>query len=138
MKFLNLLLIVVFSIPVYGQSRIGFAYDAAGNRIKREIVVNKSNAPEKGSQNAETFYDTLGEKTVRLTHKQSGLIIIDIMNYEPNDEGLIDVYTVDGLRVYYHQIDGEEITVDLSGKDSGLYILRVILNGNSSSWSIKI
>lgn len=138
MKCLILLTFLACAISVSAQSRIAFAYDAAGNRVKREIVVNRNNAPEKSSMESESYYDTLGKKAVRITHKQPGIIVVDIINYESGDTGLVDVYTVDGLRVFFQQISGEETIVDLSNKDSSLYILRVALNGNSTSWHIKI
>jgi len=41
MKYLYLiiLLLSVGSLPLMGQGRVRFAYDAAGNRVRRELVV---------------------------------------------------------------------------------------------------
>lgn len=49
MKYLYLiilLLLTVSSLPLMGQGRVRFAYDAAGNRVRRELVVGSKKPKE--------------------------------------------------------------------------------------------
>ena len=58
-------LVFAIVLSVHGQTMVSFAYDAAGNRVKREIVLSRSMpsaAPEDNYEN--TFFDTLGKRTV--------------------------------------------------------------------------
>lgn len=53
---------------VFAQSKIGYAYDMAGNRIKREIVMSASQAmAKKQSFESQNFYsERLREHSVKI------------------------------------------------------------------------
>ena len=54
-------LLLYFSFPVLGQERIGFAYDSAGNRVKREVGLSRSMSADVSVDNGRnSFFDTLG------------------------------------------------------------------------------
>ncbi len=118
--------------------KIGFAYDATGNRIKREIVVSRDlKKSNKTAENDASFYDTLENKTIRITRTSSNTIVVSILNFDSKDVGFVDLCSINGMRVYLQNLPASEINIDMGSLPSGLYILRVRINDNSTTWKIS-
>lgn len=68
MKRLYLLIIPILYIwiPVHSKT-VHFSYDEAGNRIKREIIISKSNMPKKSTADVGRIEDDLCDKKVSIT-----------------------------------------------------------------------
>ena len=69
MKKLLFFFLVSAAFPAYAQQKLAYAYDAAGNRISRTIVLppqGVKSARGNNSQYQSAFYDTLGEKQLKL------------------------------------------------------------------------
>lgn len=117
--------------------KIAFAYDAAGNRIKRELVITQKNmAPGKTAGVYENYYDSIGEKSVTLTSDGSGIVQISINVFNENDTGHAYVYSLGGLNVLDREIIGSLTSIDLSSSPKGVYILTVRINENQTTWKI--
>lgn len=117
--------------------KIAFAYDAAGNRIKREFVIDQLNkAPGNTSGVNENFYDSIGEKSVTLTTNPTGIIILNIPDFTEEDKGYVAVYSLEGINILEKEIEECVISLDLSESPKGIYILYVRINENQTSWKI--
>lgn len=117
--------------------KIAFAYDEAGNRIKRELVLTqKSNAPGHSAGVNTNFYDSIGDKSVTLSSDGSGNILISISDFDVEDMGRIIVYTLSGIHVLDQNITDSAVSIDLSSNPSGVYVLSVIVNENQTTWKI--
>lgn len=129
---------IIGTILSSAAQKIGFAYDAVGNRIKREIVVSRD--LKKNSRTAEndaSFYDTLENKTIRITRTSSNTIVVSILNFDSKDAGFVDLCSINGMRVYLQNLPASEININMGSMPSGLYILRVQINDNSTTWKIS-
>lgn len=124
-------------LSVCGQDRVSFAYDAAGNRVKREMVLSRS-MPSDARDEAEnnTFYDSLGQRTVKLAGTSAGILKIEIIGYEPSDNAFAEVYSLSGIMLLSQAVKDATAELDISGKPSGTYILNVTVNGQQTSWKI--
>lgn len=135
-KFIFLFIVLV-NTPMYMMGRIAFAYDEAGNRIKRELVITPKNiAPGNSAGVNENFYDSIGDKSVTLTSDGSGIVHISINNFIGNDLGYISVYSISGIIIMKQVIEESHVHIDLSSCSNGVYILSVIINKNQTTWKI--
>ena len=135
-KFVFLFVVSVFA-PMNMMGRISFAYDAAGNRIKRELVITQKNiAPGKTAGVEENFYDLIGEKNVTFTSDASGIVQISISDFNDKDTGHVSVYSINGLSVLEREIIECRMNIDLSSSPQGIYILCVRINESQTTWKI--
>jgi len=140
MRTRKLIFIVIYLtsiLPIFAQGQVCFAYDVAGNRVKREIVINRgSRAVQNSEDEKESFYDVMGEKIVEITHNQSGLIRVTVLNIDSDDECYIDVCSISGMQVFMEPYGGTETIIDISNQPYGVYVLRVFVNGVQTIWKI--
>ncbi len=131
-KLYSLCFFLVFAIvlSVHGQTMVSFAYDAAGNRVKREIVLSRSMpsaAPEDNYEN--TFFDTL-------TGISPDNLKIEILGYEPSDDAFAEVYTLSSIKLLSQSVRDAVAEIDVSRHPAGTYILIISVNGRQTTWKI--
>ena len=126
------------SLPLWAQSKVGFAYDAAGNRVKRELVLKKtSRMTLSETMPSESFFEDIGNCSVKLTSNDlSGILKVTFLNIKDEDKCDIGVYTMSGIKIYGTKAEKEEYTIDISGEPSGVYTLRITVNGTPTTWKI--
>lgn len=118
---------------ILGQN-IRYTYDAAGNRVKREIVL-AFNSPKKV---ADTNYEELiSDKNVKIyPNSEEGTIRVEIDGLTENDEYSIQVFDISGRVVTSPISSDQPIIIDISSAPMGVYILAININGELSSWKI--
>lgn len=115
-----------------GAPRIGYAYDQAGNRVKRELVIPRQAAPR-----ATEYTDPLGDRTVRFSVETDGVVTVSVEGLVDEDECLIDLFSFTGELLESTRPRTESTDIDLSGHPAGIYVLKVTVNGNATSWKIN-
>ena len=71
-KLATILLLSCMPLSVYAR-KITFSYDAAGNRVKRELVIPQSNKSLRESTDTDQNYnDLVGERTVTISQRSTG------------------------------------------------------------------
>lgn len=124
-------------LSAIAQNWVGFAYDEAGNRVRREITISQgSRSMDKSEDNEESYYDVLGDRTVKVTQNGSGIFKVAILNMESDDECYIDVCSLGGVQVFMETHCGAETLIDLRDRSNGVYILRVVINEKQTIWKI--
>ena len=114
---------------------VRYSYDAAGNRVKREIVISSS--PAQGRQRTQTFTDDLSDDyKVKLTNRNDGTILVGIVSAVGNMNGSVEVYNTSGMRLFTTDVADGQALVSLAGHPSGVYILKIDINGKQTSWKI--
>lgn len=135
-KILLLFIIILCTLPSYSQT-LTYGYDLAGNRIKREIVMPSNDNSIKKAPGKAFVSEMLSDKTIRIyPNPTKGILKIEIANYEASDNGEIALFNFNGTRLQFHPISEPLTLLDLSGYDSGLYLMHISINGNESSWKI--
>lgn len=114
---------------------VRYSYDAAGNRVKRELVVNSS--PSLSQKKQPTYTDVLSEKyKVKLHQIGDGQICVEVVAVGEIPEGTIEVYTASGMRVLSTAIGHGQTLVDLGSRQNGVYVLNINVNGERTCWKI--
>lgn len=131
----SILLLTLLPLAV-GALPVRYSYDAAGNRVKREIVMNPSPSLSPKKQTSYTD-DIADDYKLKITPSaQDGIVLVEIVSRTDMQEGCIDVFSVKGMHVLTTMTSGGRATIDLSGKRSGVYILHVSVDGNETDWII--
>ena len=124
-------------IGLNAQNKVQFAYDQAGNRVKRELVItHNARSAKKAASREEAYFEDLGERTVKISSNGSGIIKITVLHMHTEDEGNVEVYSLSGSEVLNLSLSSIETLVDISDKPKGVYILKVTLNGKVTTWKI--
>lgn len=132
---------VLFSVTLSlsAQNKIRYSYDAAGNRTKREIVIEPQKAPEAphkapGGKNNRGFD---GKYTADIHNNDGGnRIVASINGLKAGERCRIDMYSVKGELVMRHDMDNGSTVIDMGCMQNGVYLMRITINGMSETWKI--
>lgn len=141
MKKIYICLILLF-IPFLskGQSKIVYAYDAAGNRIRREIVMQtqKAKARQRVSDTErQSFSDMLNEHDIKIYPNPTyGFLKLCIYGLKSTDKCSMSLYTTKGAQIMANSVNKESFEINISNQPAGIYLLRITINNNSTIWKI--
>lgn len=132
---LNLLLFLSASFLSASADTVLFSYDSAGNRVKREIVIEKKSAPS--NDGADCFSDMLSEKEIKIyPNPTEGLLKVEISGYEDLDDCRFSIYNMSGQQIWTSYVRSPLTEVDITSRPNGMYIFLIALNGEESTWKI--
>lgn len=134
MKRVNVFLFfVLFSLSLSAQKKVMYAYDAAGNRIKKEILFEQSQSKSQ----VVAYSDMLDEKEIKIyPNPTEGELRVEIFNELKKSEGIVTVHGNNGAMIYTTPIINGFASLDISSCPNGLYILHVKIGDCVSSWKI--
>ena len=106
---MRLIISILFLLPliVSSQTIVNYTYDAAGNRIKREIVLSRS------MENTEKpLTETISSKSISIyPNPTAGLLKISISGWETTDKCKFTIFSLKGAL-------NQEIQVCIKGTSS--------------------
>jgi len=141
MKKLICALIVLTAIPVSSQT-VNYAYDPAGNRISRTIVLgpqkNASQTNTEQEESAPTYVEQIaaGLQVKIYPNPTKGLLQVEIIGNDDDANTPIAVFNQSGQQVVATQTAGQLTPVDLSGVPAGTYLMRLIIREKSEVYKI--
>ena len=120
------------------QQQLSYAYDAAGNRVSRTIVMGTRGADAAANQADPVFLEeVLAEKQIKIyPNPVQYELTISITGYEPSMRGEYSLFSLGGSMLARRRITGETTRVDMSLFSRGTYILNIQLEGRPTSWKI--
>ena len=119
---------------------VHFVYDNAGNRTARYI--DMSNNRDGGVVNEEDesrreINDSLASNHIHIyPNPTDGHLSVRIDSLKKDQSAyalLIDTY---GKNIVYQYADKNDVTIDFSDRDPGIYILRIEVDNLSTEWKI--
>lgn len=128
----RILVALIFLAFLQSQVVVNYSYDAAGNRIKREIVLSRS------IENTEKpLSETLSEKQIKIyPNPTEGILKTEISGWEITDKCIFTVYSLKGSLIQEISVNSSTTEIDLSGESNGIYLLNIELNNSKSVWKI--
>ena len=138
----------------FGQPAFQFDYDEQGNRIKRQLIDLRDLPPggptgpevkisNGGSTKNEAFEDQIEKISTDLDENEISIfpnpvkdrLQIEIGALASDDEGYIALYNKNGALIKKMELK-EESLLQMEKMAASAYILTIVINGQSRSWTI--
>ena len=143
-KFTVFLLLSLFTLSCFAQGNLSrsYDYDAAGNRILRSTIefrcatANLDNTVGSVSDfNQNPYYEELiGNTGIKVfPNPTHGLVTLQLE--QPVDKGYYQLFGMAGQLLSEGSIT-TTVTLDLSGYQTGVYMLTITLNDEKVTWKI--
>ena len=136
----SLAILTLLPVVSSAQGRIGYSYDAAGNRVKRQIImpVPKTMAKQQNfSSDNQSFSDMLHDHSIKIyPNPTKGALRICISGLKGTDKCSLEVYTTLGVQILAKKIETDNIDINISNQPNGVYLLQITINGKTTTWKI--
>ena len=122
------LLLVAISLSVSGQSIVSYAYDNAGNRLSRKVVLLTSNPThvKKDTIAPSPVEEQLGDRKLAVyPNPTKGELKIDITGGNNKDEIRIQLFSAQGIQLQSRKAALGTTPIDMTLYPPGWYILQV-------------
>lgn len=144
MKFLPLpttIVAILLCTFVAKSQTISYAYDNAGNRISRTIVLastqqaNRANSVQR--PDSTVLKENIGDRNITLfPNPTRGALGVNIQGGDPKEKIMIYLYSGNGHQLYSTQAIIGLNTVDMTTFTPGWYILRVVAGNEKREYKI--
>jgi hypothetical protein len=140
MKQILTIILVAFVLPLVAQTKVKYTYDAAGNRIKRELAPMFSGGGDDRSaeqpEDPDTRVITVEQFNV---YPNPALDRLNISLQESFDVPLdVEMFDQNGRLVRQVQLSGELLTLDVSDLSTGYYALFIRAGTRYLQWKVSI
>ncbi len=134
--FLLISLMLLSSMAFSQEYEVNYIYDEAGNRIKRETVELKSQTANQVLDSV-MVQETLKDYKITIAPNPTiGNLNITINGQTAFEQSQLSIYAMDGTLVKRIEPVKQTNYINLRNQPPGMYILRVLINGNLQTWKI--
>jgi hypothetical protein len=126
--YLLFLFLLSFSITGTAQNMVSYAYDNAGNRISRKVVLLNSNPShaKKIVEDPPPVVEQLGERKIAIyPNPTKGALAVEITGGNDKDELRIMVISAQGIQLQNLKAETGITPIDMQAYPPGWFILRV-------------
>ena len=125
--------ILVLAGGIHAQNLFEYDYDAAGNRIRRRVVIMKTGGnPMDDRMNPPAVLD---EGDMRLYPNPTlGVVVFELM--DGSGVARYRLSDANGKLIETENVAGSPLRLDLSGRPAGVYLLEVLLEGGRKYYKI--
>lgn len=131
---LGALLLVVAC--VWAQERYTYAYDVAGNRVGRTIVMHTMQAAHAVEPSKAVFFEERLAKQQIKIYPNPVRSVLTIALEQFDETWQPAGFSMSGQLLHNGHIRGLTTRVNMSHYSSGMYVLRLLLKGKQSTWKI--
>lgn len=137
-KIIVFTLSLLFALTIKAQQQLSYAYDAAGNRVSRTIVLDTRSTSALVNEGDTVFFEEmLAEKQIKLyPNPVESVLTLLISDYTPSMEGEFSLFNLGGMMLDRRRITDETTYVEMSRYAKGIYVLHIQLNGQPTSWKV--
>lgn len=137
MKKLLLIYFIFSALTVYAQQKLSYAYDNAGNRTSRTIILERQQAVKQRSTKAVSYEDLLADKEIKLYPNPVKVTLsVDINGYDRDLKGEYFLFDIQGKMILHKDLKAQSFQIDMSSYAVGSYLMRIVINGESTTWEI--
>lgn len=124
------------ALTIQAQQKLSYAYDAAGNRISRTIVVG-TRSVDTNAVDSVFFEEQLAQKQIKIyPNPVKSELSITVSGYDASLRGEFILFSISGSLLYQGRITGETTQVNMGNYSPGVYLLHLILKGEKSVWKV--
>lgn len=131
-------LLIISTMTAMAQQKLSYAYDAAGNRTSRTIVMRARNANASDQEKTvEKSISMVADRQLKIyPNPVKDRLNIQLAHFDNKSVGTVLLYDTSGKMLYNQQITREDFFVDMSQYPKGYYMLRILINDEQSMWKI--
>lgn len=140
---MRLIIAVMLTIAtsLSAQNKIKYSYDAAGNRTKKEIVIEPDKTPENKlnspiNRNKNGFSDRY--KTEIHADNERKRIVTSIKGITTGDKCHIEMLSTNGALIMRYNTKNGNAVIDMTNMQDGIYLLKITINRETNTWKIII
>ena len=131
-----LLTFFIISILSSPAQTIEYGYDACGNRIFRQIVLEKNNKALE-AEDVPFSEEQLGATQVRIyPNPTHGHLKVVLQNTDETYNNSITIYSANGKQIANIPHAETETDIDISAQPNGIYLMRLCIGTEISTWKI--
>ena len=131
-------LFLIFSFLVSFKSlaqEISYAYDEAGNRVKREVVIGKKRGAAASKKKAPSYSDMLSNHEILIApNPTKGKVKVSVPNIDANFD--VHVYSSGGQVIVSQPSVRDYTEIDLTNQPDGVYVLVISFGQEKTTWKI--
>ena len=132
---LSLLLTCLYPL-LHAQDKVKYAYDAAGNRISRTIVLAPRSAPIEEKQptvHTEVFSDI---QLKIYPNPTDGILKVEISNLPEGQKAEIWIYAMSGQLITSLKDVSSTASINISSQPAGIYVMNIVAGKHRTEWKI--
>lgn len=133
--------LVLASLTGWAQDvTVQFLYDACGNRISRSVRLSKVEENGKNIEGETSFLsvanDCIGDAIISVfPNPTNDMVIVEVSGNEHKDIR-VTLTTITGSHIKERILRDGRQEIDLSGKPSGIYLLKLLCGEETRTWKI--
>lgn len=139
LKVLAIALLFSATQSLSAQNKIKYSYDAAGNLVKREVLIEPQKAPENQQRAPEggtaTSFDGKHKADIHLD-KGGDCIVASISGLTTGDKCFIEMFSTQGALVMRYNGSNGDTALDIGWMQTGVYLLKIEINGKFRTWKV--
>jgi len=130
-------LFLLAALHAMAQDTVCYSYDAAGNRVRREIILNRQNAPQQPGASLYYSDQLTADYRIKIHPSASdGMVRVEVLSTGSSNEGAVTAYNLSGAKVQECKVEHGNAYVNLGDSPKGVYVLHIEINGKSTDWKV--
>ena len=114
-----------------------YAYDNAGNRVSRTLVVGPQQAAGRHDKDSVIYHEVLANKEISLyPNPVTTNLTVNVKGYNQDAGGEYYLFDMQGKVLLHNTMRIESFQIDMSAYATGNYIMRIVLDGESTTWKV--
>ena len=125
-------------IPYWSSAQcFRYAYDNAGNRVSRTLVVGPLQAAGRHDKDSVIYHEVLANKEISLyPNPVTTNLTVNVKGYNQDAGGEYYLFDMQGKVLLHNTMRIESFQIDMSAYTAGNYIMRIVLDGESTTWKV--
>ena len=138
LKSILLLTGFLLLIPYWSAAQsFSYAYDNAGNRVSRTLVVGTPQAAGRHDKDSVIYHEVLANKEISLyPNPVTTNLTVNVKGYNQDAGGEYYLFDMQGKVLLHNTMRIESFQIDMSAYAVGNYIMRIVLDGESTTWKV--
>ena len=114
-----------------------YAYDNAGNRVSRTLVVGQPHGISRQYNDSVIYHEVLANKEISLyPNPVKTNLTVNVKGYNQDAGGEYYLFDMQGKVLLHNTMRIESFQIDMSAYAVGNYIMRIVLDGESTTWKV--
>ena len=128
------LLFIATNLPA---QNVTYEYDDAGNRIERAIIPQSMMKSSSSMPISTPMEDIVAEHRLKIyPNPTKGMLSVEIGNYSSDLQADFRILDMTGRTINTQKAKSGTVYFDLSNHPSGVYLLRININGEIVTWKV--